>query len=251
MPRPLARIGITPVSISLAGGKPPTSPEAMPFTTVSIGACRYSTRRLPDPLALERMQLLLDLLDLGVPHILAVHQVNEVLADVLGVITDALERAHHPHDIQRAADRARILHHERDALPVYGLIFLIDDAVTAHYRERQFGVEPRKGIERIVQHLADHFAEIAQFPVAVCRPLAHRQARGDGRDLLALIADALQIRDGLEDHDDKSQVRRRRRAGGQNAAAVLIDRALELIDAQLFLRDLDDQARVGLGDAAD
>src|ERR1700685_3454825 len=106
MPRPLARIGITPVSISLAGGKPPTSPETMPFTTVSIGACRYSTRRPPDPSALGCMQLLFNLLDPGVAHILAVHQVNEVLANVLGMIADALERAHHPHDIERTADRA-------------------------------------------------------------------------------------------------------------------------------------------------
>ena len=48
-------------------------------------------------------------------HVLAVHHVDDVLADVLGVIADALERAHHPHDVQTAADRTR-LNQQQNAL---------------------------------------------------------------------------------------------------------------------------------------
>src|ERR1700676_1718293 len=61
-------------------------------------------------------QLALDVIERGVADVLAVHHVDDVLADVLGVIANALERAHHPHDIQRTTDGARVFHHEGDAL---------------------------------------------------------------------------------------------------------------------------------------
>src|SRR6201993_2298490 len=61
-------------------------------------------------------QLAFDVIQGGVADVLAVDHVDDVLADVLGVIADALERTHHPHHIQRATDGARVLHHEGDAL---------------------------------------------------------------------------------------------------------------------------------------
>ena len=87
-----------------------------------------------------------------------------------------------------------------------------------------------------MHHADDQLAEIAQLTVAAVGPLAHCKARADGGDLLALIADALQIGDGLEDGDDQSQVRGGRAARGEDAAAILVDGALELIDVQLLLR---------------
>src|SRR5688572_13653064 len=69
-------------------------------------------------------QVALDVLELGVAHVLAVHHVDHVLADVLGMVADALQRAHDPHDVESTADAARILHHERDALTLDGLVFL-------------------------------------------------------------------------------------------------------------------------------
>src|SRR5665213_2979114 len=104
----------------------------------------YSTRRPAAPSALEGMQLLFYFLDPGMAHILAVHQVDQVFAHVLGVIAVALQLTHHPHDIERTSDRARILHHEGNALPVNGPVFLIHRAVAAHPRERQLAVETGK-----------------------------------------------------------------------------------------------------------
>src|SRR5215469_10595015 len=57
--------------------------------------------------ARSRAQLALDVVERGVADILAVHHVDDVLADVFGVIADALERAHDPHDIERATNGAR------------------------------------------------------------------------------------------------------------------------------------------------
>jgi hypothetical protein len=80
-----------------------------------------------------------------------------------------------------------------------------------------------KGIERIVHHLRDLPAEVLDLPILVGGPLHGRETRGDVADFLALIADALQIGDGLDDGDDDPQIPRRRRAQRQNAAAFLVD----------------------------
>src|ERR1700719_1615643 len=135
-PRPLGRIGITPESMSVAGGKPVIfEPDVMPLAVMSMDRSYpyYTTRRSPgaspfSPLP-GGLQVLFDLLELGVAHILAVHEVDQVFADVLGMIADPLQRTHHPHDVECAANRARILHHEGDVLAVDRLVFLIDRAV--------------------------------------------------------------------------------------------------------------------------
>ena len=57
-------------------------------------------------------------------HILAMHGIDYILADVLGMIANAFDGPHHPHGIERAADGARILHHEGDALTVDRLVLL-------------------------------------------------------------------------------------------------------------------------------
>ena len=52
--------------------------------------------------------------------VLAVNHVDHVLANVLRMVADALERASNPQHIQRPANGARIFHHERDALALDG-----------------------------------------------------------------------------------------------------------------------------------
>ena len=66
-------------------------PEAICCTIFSMNSRRYSTRRRWMPSALGGVQLLLDFLDLRMAHVLAAHEVDQVFADVLGMISDALE----------------------------------------------------------------------------------------------------------------------------------------------------------------
>ena len=87
--------------------------------------CRHQRRED----GVRSVDLLGDILERGVANVLAVHHVDHVFADVLGVIADALQRAHDPHDLEGAADGARILHHERDALALDGLVFLVHHLV--------------------------------------------------------------------------------------------------------------------------
>src|SRR5690349_4689660 len=71
------------------------------------------------------LELPLDVVERGVAHILAVDHVDHVLADVLGVIADTLQGTHHPENVQRATNGARVFHHEGDALALDRLVFLI------------------------------------------------------------------------------------------------------------------------------
>ena len=103
------------------------------------------------------------------------------------------------------------------------LVLLVHGPVAAQHLERQVGIEAREGIQGVVHHANHELAEIAQLPVAAAGQLARRQPRGDRGDLLALIADALQIGDGLEDGDDQTQIRGGGAARGEDAVAVLVD----------------------------
>ena len=57
-------------------------------------------------------------------------------------------------------------------------------------------------------------------------------------DLLRFVADALEVGDGLDHRDDEAQVRRRRLARREDAAAVLVDRDFHRVDAVIVARDL-------------
>src|SRR5882762_519234 len=182
-------------------------------------------------------QLALDVIERGVADVLAVHHVDDVLADVLGVIADALERAHHPHDIQRTTDSARVFHHEGDALTLDGLVFLVHHPVLPCHPQRRLHVHARERIERVVHHLRHHPPEMLDLTVFVGRALHGREPRGDVADLLALIPDALQIGDGLDDRHDHAQVPGGRGARRENLHAFLVDGDLHVVHLVVIERD--------------
>jgi hypothetical protein len=99
-----------------------------------------------------------------------------------------------------------------------------------------------------VKHAGNECPKIAQLAIVIVRPFPHRQPRRERGNFLALIADTFQIRDRLEDGDNQPQVGGRRSPSGQDPAAVLVDGALELIDARLFLGDQYDRVRIRFSD---
>src|SRR5690242_14527749 len=92
----------------------------IPASYCSSGGCGAST-----------LQLALHVLERDVANVGAMHHVDHVLGDVLGVIADALERTDDPHDIEMTADGARILHHEGNALSLNRLVLLVDQVILA------------------------------------------------------------------------------------------------------------------------
>src|SRR5689334_5647219 len=138
-------------------------------------------------------QLAFDVIERGVAYVLAVDHVDDVLADVLGVVPDALESPYHPHHIECPADGARILHHEGDALTLDGLVLLVHQAILAGDTQCRLDVHARERVERCVHHVRDHAAEMLDLAVLVGRAFHGGEARSKVTDLLAFIADALEV----------------------------------------------------------
>ena len=113
------------------------------------------------------------------------------------------------------------------------------------------GVHARERIERVAHHLRHLPAQMLHFTVLVRRPLHGGEPRGDVADLLALIADSLQIGDGLDDGDDDPQVARRGGAKRENPAALLVDRHLHAVDLVVLGRNRLAQAAVALDQGED
>src|SRR5690554_391321 len=72
-------------------------------------------------LAVAPEDLFLDLLEARVAHVLALHEIDDVLTNIAGMIANALERPRGPDDVERARDGARVLHHERNHLAHHAL----------------------------------------------------------------------------------------------------------------------------------
>src|SRR5690606_2465315 len=192
----------------------------------------------------------LDMCEIGIAQILAVHHVDHVLADILRMIADALERARDPHRIHDPRDRARVLDHERDAPTRDRLVLLVDDIVGLHDRERRVRIATRERVERAAQHLLNVPREVAELAIVRRRTLDRREPRGQHADLLRLVADTLEIGDGLDHGDDQAQVARRRRARREDPAALLVDADLHAVDLVVVLGDLETELAIAFGERA-
>jgi len=100
-------------------------------------------------------KLALDMIERGMAHILAVHHVDHVLADVLGMIADTLQSAHDPHDFEGPSYGAGVLHHERDALTVDRFVLFVHHPVFLSRSHRCLRVHAGKCVQRIVHHVRD------------------------------------------------------------------------------------------------
>ena len=87
--------------------------------------------------------------------------------------------------------------------------------------------------------------------ILVRRTLHRREARGDISDLFALVADALEVRDGLDDCDNHPQVTGRRRAGREDAAALLVDGDFHVVDLVVVHRHRLAERAVALDERGD
>ncbi len=94
-------------------------------------------------------------------------------------------------------------------------------------------------------------SEIAQLAIVRRRALDAGEPRGQHTDLLGLVADALEIRDRLDDGDDEPEVAGRRRARREDAAALLVDADLHAVDLDVVLGDLQAELAVAFGQRFD
>lgn len=171
---------------------------------------------------------LIELVRLGVAHVLAFDVIDYVLADVLAAIADPLYGPRRPQHVQHLGYGARIFHHvghqlanDGLVLPVHLVIFLVDG-------DGRLQIHAGKGVEHIVQHLDGapaHVLERYQRRLRLVGVVGQHAG-----NLVRHVADALQVRDGLDDGHHQPQVGRGGLTLGDDAGALLIDRHFHGVD---------------------
>ena len=104
--------------------------------------------------------------------------------------------------------------------------------------EGKTDVEARESVEGTVNHGGHEVGDVLDLPVAVSRPIDGRQLGGDVSKLLRFVADALEIRDGLDDRNQQAQIGGRGIPRREDPAAIVVDRNLHGVDPTIELRDL-------------
>ena len=194
----------------------------------------------------------LDVFERGMAHVGSLDDVDHLLGDVLGVVADALDRLGHPDGFQRSRNGARILHHVGDQLAQHRAEFVVDRRVFLQHLGRAAHVQAREGVERLAQHLHRDLGGMADRREALrgMRALLV-DALGHARDLLGLVADALEVGDDLADRHDQAQVARRRLALDHDVVDGAVDRDLVAVDARVVFDHLRDERLVAGGEGLD
>jgi len=113
-------------------------------------------------------------------------------------------------------------------------------------------VQARERVQRLAQHLDRDLRGVADRREALrVVPALLVDALGHARDLLGLVADALQVGDDLADRHDQAQVAGRRLALDDDVVAGAVDGHLVAVDARVVLDDLRDQRGVAGAEGLD
>ena len=117
-------------------------PGSMPGLVPSVLSLLFSIAEIDS-------HRLLCFLKTCVTDILAMDKEDDILTDVLGVITHSLESTRTPGDTQRVLDFARILHHARNQLSRDGVELFVDELVILDGAQCGLCIEARERIQRV------------------------------------------------------------------------------------------------------
>jgi hypothetical protein len=81
------------------------------------------------------------------PHDLSVHQVDHILGDIGGQVSDALQAARDADEIHKIADLIRVLPHLFFDEPVHAAVDIIDLVVSGQHLSGGGGVLLDEGVE--------------------------------------------------------------------------------------------------------
>ena len=160
------------------------------------------------------------------------HQIVHILGDVGAVVADALDVLGGERRCRAQADVARILHHVGEKLAKKGIVHGIDALVVAPHRVGLVGIALGIGIEHVLElaeRQFDHMPEAGHQRLGVA--LA-RHGQGALGDILAQVADALQVACDLQHRHDVAQVVGHGLALRDHEDRQLLDVALEHVDGR-------------------
>ena len=140
------------------------------------------------------------------PRCDAVHQIVDVLGDVGGVIADALDVLGGEQQMRAQPDVARVFHHVGQQLAEQRIVHGVDALIVTPHRVGLVGVALGVGVQHVLE-LAErqlhHVLETSHQGLGMV--LAGHGQRPLG-DVLAQIADALQVAGDLQHRHDVAQV---------------------------------------------
>ena len=114
--------------------------------------------------------------------------------------------------------------------------------VLHHHVLRGLRVQARERIERAAQHPRRQRRHVAQLQLGHVHALGRVDEPRHAGDLLRLVADALEVGDGLDHGDDEPQVAGGRLAPGDDVAARLVELDLHRVHAMIVSTTLSSSA---------
>ena len=175
-------------------------------------------------------------IDAGVANVLALDDVDDVLGDVGGVITDALEIFGDQDQLESGKDYAGITHHVGEEFAEDLIAVVIDLIVGGKNFLRQIDVAADHGVERVADHFFDKFAHAWEVDIGLHARMA-KDARRGLRDVDGLVADTLEIVVDAGNSEDKAEVDGHQLMERQELDDAVVDFELQLVDGVFFFEN--------------
>src|SRR5256884_3934057 len=174
--------------------------------------------------------------DRGMADILALDEIDDVLGDVGGVVTDALEVLGDEDQFESGKDDAGITHHVGEQFTENLVAVVVHLIVGGQDALGQFHVAADHGIESIANHLFGELAHARQIDVGLHARVSE-DAQGSLGDVDGLVADALEIVIDARDRQHEAEIDGHQLVQGKKLNDAIVDFQLQLVDGVFFLED--------------
>src|SRR5450755_208143 len=126
------------------------------------------------------------------PNILSLHDVNNVLSDVGGVVADAFQVFGGKDQLERGKNHAGIAHHVGEQFAENLVAIIVNLIVAGQNFLRQLDIAAHHSVQGVANHFFDEFAHPRQVHIRLDAGVAQNPQRAQG-DVYGLIADAFEI----------------------------------------------------------
>ena len=167
-------------------------------------------------------------------NVLALNDVDNILGDIGGVVTDPFEVLGHQNEFERRENYAGITHHISEEFTENLVAVLIDLIVAGHDFLSEINVAADNGVEGIADLFLHNLGHTGQIDIRFNAGMA-KDAQGTLGDVDGLIADAFEIIVDARYREDKTEVRGHELMESQELHDTIVDFELKFIDGVFFI----------------
>ena len=147
-------------------------------------------------------------------------------------------------------DVARIFHHVGEEIAKHRVLERVELGVALPHRARALGVALGIGVEHVLQQLGRDVVHVAGGRRSRAAPRFDADLQRALGDVLGEVADPLEVAGDADRADDLAQIDRHRLAPGDGEDRLLLDLALQRVEARVGGDDLMGERGVGLASAS-